>query len=170
MKRIVIKFGGTSVGTVQKIINAAKIVKRRHEEGNEIMVVVSAMSGTTNDLINRSKEISENFNKSELDVLMSSGEQVSSALLTGALIEQGIQARSWMGWQVPIFTNHNHSSARINYIKQNNLEGKYSAINNGVVLFVKANKVHIAGKSERCVKWDLAYSSLLLNVKDEVYE
>ena len=117
MRRIVIKFGGTSVGTVQKIINAAKIVKRRHEEGNEIMVVVSAMSGTTNDLINRSKEISENFNKSELDVLMSSGEQVSSALLTGALIEQGIQARSWMGWQVPIFTNDNHMSSQIMEIK-----------------------------------------------------
>ena len=117
MRRIVIKFGGTSVGTVQKIINAAKIVKRRHEEGNEIMVVVSAMSGTTNDLINRSKEISENFNKSELDVLMSSGEQVSSALLTGALIEQGIQARSWMGWQVPIFTNDNHTSSQIMEIK-----------------------------------------------------
>ena len=116
MRRIVIKFGGTSVGTVQKIINAAKIVKRRHEEGNEIMVVVSAMSGTTNDLINRSKEISENFNKSELDVLMSSGEQVSSALLTGALIEQGIQARSWMGWQVPILTEGNHGSSRISQI------------------------------------------------------
>ena len=68
MKRIVIKFGGTSVGSIEKIINAAKIVKRRHEEGNEVIVVVSAMSGTTNDLINRSKEISDNFNKSELDV------------------------------------------------------------------------------------------------------
>ena len=61
MKRIVIKFGGTSVGTIEKIINAAKIVKRRHEEGNEVMVVVSAMSGTTNDLINRSKKISEDL-------------------------------------------------------------------------------------------------------------
>ena len=117
MKRIVIKFGGTSVGTIEKIINAAKIVKRRHEEGNEVMVVVSAMSGTTNDLINRSKKISENFNKSELDVLMSSGEQISSALLTGALMEQGIQARSWMGWQIPIFTNENHTSSQIMEIK-----------------------------------------------------
>ena len=62
MKKIVIKFGGTSVGSIEKIINAAKIVKKRYEEGNEIIVVVSAMSGTTNDLINRSKKISEDFN------------------------------------------------------------------------------------------------------------
>ena len=117
MKRIVIKFGGTSVGTIEKIINAAKIVKRRHEEGNEVIVVVSAMSGTTNDLINKSKKISENFNKLELDVLMSSGEQISSALLTGALIEQDIQTRSWMGWQIPIFTNENHTSSQIIEIK-----------------------------------------------------
>ena len=66
MKRIVIKFGGTSVGSVEKIIKAAKIVTKRHTEGNEVIVVVSAMSGTTNDLINRSKQISDNFNKSEL--------------------------------------------------------------------------------------------------------
>ena len=68
MKRIVIKFGGTSVGSIEKIVNAAKIIKKRHEEGNQIIVVVSAMSGTTNDLINRSKKISGNFDKSELDV------------------------------------------------------------------------------------------------------
>ena len=113
MKRIVIKFGGTSVGTIEKIINAAKIVKKRHEEGSEIIVVVSAMAGTTNDLINRSKKISDNFDKSELDVLLSSGEQISSALLAGALVQQGIKARSWMGWQIPIFTNENLSLIHI---------------------------------------------------------
>jgi len=121
MKRIVIKFGGSSVGTIEKIINAAKIVKRRYEEGNEVMVVVSAMSGTTNDLINRSKKISENFNKSELDVLMSSGEQISSALLAGSLMEQGVKARSWMGWQIPIFTNENYTSSQIMEIKTNEI-------------------------------------------------
>tara|TARA_B100000029_G_scaffold289884_1_gene283534 strand:- start:74 stop:1288 length:1215 start_codon:yes stop_codon:yes gene_type:complete len=113
MKRIVVKFGGTSVGSIEKIVNAAKIVKKRHEEGNQIIVVVSAMSGTTNDLINRSKKISHNFSKSELDVLMSSGEQISSSLLAGAIIELGIKARSWMGWQIPIFTNNNHTSSQI---------------------------------------------------------
>ena len=117
MKRIVIKFGGTSVGTIDKIINAAKIAKRRYEEGNEVIVVVSAMSGTTNDLINRSKEISEDFSKSELDVLMSSGEQISSSLLAGAIIELDIQARSWLGWQIPILTNNIHTSSQIMQIK-----------------------------------------------------
>ena len=117
MKRIVVKFGGTSVGSIEKIINAAKIVKKRHDEGNEVIVVVSAMSGTTNDLINRSEKISENFNKSELDVLMSSGEQISSSLLAGAIIELGIKARSWMGWQIPIITNDNHASSQIMQIK-----------------------------------------------------
>ena len=117
MKRIVIKFGGTSVGSIEKIINSAKIIKKRHEEGNEVIVVVSAMSGTTNDLINRSKQISDNFNKSELDVLMSSGEQISSSLLAGAVIELGMKARSWLGWQIPIVTNDNHASSQIMQIK-----------------------------------------------------
>jgi aspartate kinase len=117
MKRIVIKFGGTSVGSIEKIINSAKIIKKRQEEGNEVIVVVSAMSGTTNDLINRSKQISGNFNKSELDVLMSSGEQISSSLLAGALIELGMKARSWLGWQIPIVTNNNHASSQIMQIK-----------------------------------------------------
>ena len=117
MKRIVIKFGGTSVGSIEKIINVAKIVKKRHEEGNEVIVVVSAMSGTTNDLINKSKKVSDNFSKSELDVLMSSGEQISSSLLAGAIIELGIKARSWMGWQIPIVTNDIHVSSQIMQIK-----------------------------------------------------
>ena len=117
MKRIVIKFGGTSVGSIEKIVNAAKIVKKRHEEGNEVIVVVSAMSGTTNDLIDKSKKVSEDFSKSELDVLMSSGEQISSSLLAGAIIELGIKARSWLGWQIPIFTNNIHVSSQILDIK-----------------------------------------------------
>ena len=117
MKRIVIKFGGTSVGSIEKIVNAAKIIKKRHEEDNQIIVVVSAMSGTTNDLINTSKKISDNFDKSELDVLMSSGEQISSSLLAGAIIEQGIKARSWLGWQIPIITNDNYASSKIMQIK-----------------------------------------------------
>ena len=121
MKRIVIKFGGTSVGSIEKIINAAKIIKKRQEEGNEVIVVVSAMSGTTNDLINRSKKISDNFNRFELDVLMSSGEQISSSLLAGAIIELGINARSWLGWQIPIVTNDNHTSSQIMKIKTNEI-------------------------------------------------
>jgi len=117
MKRIVIKFGGTSVGSIEKINNAAKIVKKRHDEGNEVIVVASAMSGTTNDLIDKSKKISDNFSKSELDVLMSSGEQISSSLLAGSIIELGLKARSWMGWQIPIITNDNYASSQIKQIK-----------------------------------------------------
>tara|TARA_B100000029_G_scaffold16039_1_gene16583 strand:+ start:7719 stop:8930 length:1212 start_codon:yes stop_codon:yes gene_type:complete len=117
MRKIVIKFGGTSVGSIEKIINAAKIIKKRQEEGNQVIVVVSAMSGVTSDLIKKSNQISSNFNKPELDVLMSSGEQISSSLLAGALIDLGLQARSWMGWQIPIVTNENYTASQIMKIK-----------------------------------------------------
>ena len=113
MKRLVLKFGGTSVGSVEKIKKVAKIIKKRHEEGNEIIVIVSAMSGSTNVLLDKSKLISDNFDNEELDVLLSSGEQVSCALLSGAIIDLGLKSRSWMGWQIPILTDNNYSSARI---------------------------------------------------------
>ena len=87
MAKKVLKFGGTSVGTIERIMHVAKIIKREHDAGNELIVVVSAMSGKTNELLKQSKKISENFDKRELDVLLASGEQVTSALLAGALIE-----------------------------------------------------------------------------------
>jgi aspartate kinase len=117
MKKIVIKFGGTSVGSIEKIINAAKITQKRHQEGNQLIVVVSAMSGVTNDLISKSNQISNNFNKPELDVLMSSGEQVTCSLLSGALIDLGVKARSWLSWQIPILTNDNYTSSQIIEVK-----------------------------------------------------
>tara|TARA_B100000029_G_scaffold169456_1_gene165695 strand:+ start:1419 stop:2633 length:1215 start_codon:yes stop_codon:yes gene_type:complete len=117
MKRLTLKFGGTSVGTIDKIKNVANIIKKRHEEGNEIIVVVSAMSGVTNDLSKKSISISENFPAEELDALLSSGEQISSSLLAGAIIELGIKARSWLGWQIPILTNNNYTSSSIIKIK-----------------------------------------------------
>jgi len=122
MKRIVIKFGGTSIGSIDKIINAAKIAKKKHDDGNQVIVVVSAIAGTTNDLIEKSKQISKSFNEHELDVLLSSGEQISSSLLAGAIIELGIKSRSWMGWQIPILTEGNHSSSRIANIQINEVE------------------------------------------------
>ena len=150
MKRIVIKFGGTSVGSIEKIINSAKIIKKRHEEGNEVIVVVSAMSGTTNDLINRSKKISDNFNKSELDVLMSSGEQISSSLLAGAVIELGMKARSWLGWQIPIVTNDNHVSSQIKQIKTdeilNFISQKGVAVIAGFQGISKKNRITTLGR------------------------
>ena len=150
MKRIVIKFGGTSVGSIEKIINSAKIIKKRYEEGNEVIVVVSAMSGTTNDLINRSKQISDNFNKSELDVLMSSGEQISSSLLAGAVIELGMKARSWLGWQIPIVTNDNHVSSQIKQIKTdeilNFISQKGVAVIAGFQGISKKNRITTLGR------------------------
>ena len=113
MKKIVVKFGGTSVGSTEKIINAAKIVKKRCDEGKQVVVVVSAMADSTNELVKKSNEVSKNFDKTELDVLISSGEQVSSSLLSGALIDLGIKSRSWLGWQIPILTTGNHNSSRI---------------------------------------------------------
>ena len=99
--------------TRRQSTGVANIVKKKHEEGNEIIVVVSAMSGVTNDLIKKSQEVSDNFNVKELDVLLSSGEQASSALLAGTIIDLGINARSWLGWQIPIVTDSNHSSSQI---------------------------------------------------------
>ena len=113
MKKLTLKFGGTSLKTVDQIKKVANIVKKRHEEGNQIIVIVSAMAGVTNDLMSKSKSISKNFDNKELDVLLSSGEQVSCSLLSGALIELGIKARSWLGWQIPIFTNKNYTSSQI---------------------------------------------------------
>jgi len=87
MKKLVLKFGGTSVGTVEKIKKVANIIKKRFRDDNEIIVVVSAMSGATDELKAKSDLISKNFNDKELDVLLSSGEQVSCSLLSGALID-----------------------------------------------------------------------------------
>ena len=113
MAKKVLKFGGTSVGTIERIQHVANIVQKEHEAGNQIIVVVSAMSGKTNELINLSKEISNVFDKRELDVLLSSGEQATCALLAGALIELNIKSRSWLSWQIPILTEGKHSNARI---------------------------------------------------------
>ena len=117
MKRLILKFGGTSVGTIEKIKKVANIIKKRFSEGNEIIVVVSAMSGVTNDLKEKSNSITKNFDDKELDVLLSSGEQASCALLSGAIIDLGLKARSWLGWQIPILTNDNYTSSQIIKIK-----------------------------------------------------
>jgi len=117
MKRLTIKFGGTSVGTIEKIKKVAHIVKKRKDEGNAIIVVVSAMSGATSELKKKSDLISKDFDNRELDVLLASGEQTSSALLSGAIIDLGIKARSWLGWQIPILTDNNHTASQIIKIK-----------------------------------------------------
>jgi aspartate kinase len=113
MPRLVMKFGGTSVATVERIRNVARHVKREVEAGYDVAVVVSAMSGKTNELVGWVKEASTFYDSKEYDVVVASGEQVTSGLLAIALQEMGMNARSWQGWQIPILTSEAHGSARI---------------------------------------------------------
>ena len=113
MVKKVLKFGGTSVGSIERIQHVAKIIKKEHDTGSQVIVVVSAMAGKTNELVKFSKNISENFDKRELDVLLSSGEQITCALLSGCLLEFKVNAKSWLNWQIPILTDGEHANARI---------------------------------------------------------
>ncbi len=120
MKIIVLKFGGTSVGTTDRIKKVAKIIAKYKKKYN-VIVLSSAMSGVTNNLIKLSKKISKNFSDSEYDVLVSSGEQVSCALISGELINKGLNSRSWMSWQIPINTEGKYKFSRINKINKNKI-------------------------------------------------
>ncbi len=150
MVKKVLKFGGTSVGTIERIQHVAKIIQKEHQKGNQIIAVVSAMSGKTNELIDFSKKISEDFNKREFDVLVSSGEQITSALLAGALIKLKVDAKSWLNWQIPILTEGEHSNARIinmNIKKINNfLKNKGVAIIPGFQGISKTGDVTTIGR------------------------
>ena len=113
MKIIVLKFGGTSVGTIKKIEKVAKIITSYVKKKYRVIVVSSAMSGVTNQLLIKTKKISQNFPNDEKDVILSTGEQIACALIAGKLKELGYNARSWLGWQLPIITKGNYSSSRI---------------------------------------------------------
>jgi aspartate kinase len=116
MARIVMKFGGTSVADIDRIKNVARLVKREVEAGHEVAVVVSAMAGVTNQLVGWVNQLSPLHDAREYDTVVATGEQVTSGLLAIALQEQGINARSWMGWQLPIATDGVHGKARIQKI------------------------------------------------------
>ena len=118
MKTVVLKFGGTSVGSLDRIKKVAKIIAAYKKKKLNVIIVSSAMSGTTNDLISKSKKISNNFDKAEYDILLASGEQIACSLIAGRLIHLGYKCRSWMSWQIPIITNGQHKNARINYINK----------------------------------------------------
>src|SRR5437763_8569924 len=105
MSRIVQKFGGTSVGNVERIQNAARRVKQEVDAGNEVAVVVSAMAGATNQLVEWTRQMSPQHDAREHDVVVASGEQVTAGLMALALQNLGVNARSWLGWQVPIRTD-----------------------------------------------------------------
>ncbi|GAB3131017.1 aspartate kinase [Novispirillum itersonii] len=121
MARIVMKFGGTSVGDVDRIKNVARRVKAEVDAGNEVAVVVSAMSGETNKLVAYCREIAPLHDAREYDAVVATGEQVTIGLLALALQEIGVNARSWMGWQIPIRTDGAHSKARITEIETDDL-------------------------------------------------
>jgi aspartate kinase len=113
MARLVMKFGGTSVADIERIRNVARHVKREVDAGHEVAVVVSAMSGTTNRLVEWCRDAAVLHDAREYDVVVASGEQVTSGLLAITLQAMGIVARSWQGWQLPILTSQAHASARI---------------------------------------------------------
>ena len=113
MARVVQKFGGTSVADAERIRNAAKKVKAEVDAGNEVAVVVSAMASVTNQLVDHVSSISALHDAREYDVVVSSGEQVTTGLMALALQDMGITARSWLGWQLPIRTDDAHSRAEL---------------------------------------------------------
>ncbi len=133
MALIVQKFGGTSVGTIERIENVANKVIKEVKNGNQVIVVVSAMAGETDRLINLAKKIDEIPFEREMDVLVSTGEQVSIALLAMTLIKMGYKAKSFLGFQVPIYTDGIFTKARITEIKSDNIK---KALNEGYIVVV----------------------------------
>ena len=112
MKTVVLKFGGTSVGSIDRIKKVANIILSYRKRKYRVIVASSAMSGVTNDLISKSKLISKNFDKAEYDTLLSSGEQVACSLIAGRLKHLGYNSRSWMCWQIPICLLYTSPSPR----------------------------------------------------------
>jgi len=117
MAKIVMKFGGTSVGDIERIRHVASLVKREVDRGNQVAVTVSAMAGETNKLVGWTRELSPLHDAREYDVVVAAGEQVTAGLLAVALSAIGVSARSWLGWQIPIKTSAMHGSARIESIE-----------------------------------------------------
>jgi aspartate kinase len=133
MALVVQKYGGTSVGTTDKIRNVAQRIARTYDEGNDVVVIVSAMSGETNKLVALADEICEFPSEREYDVLVSTGEQVTIALLSMCLQSMGYKAKSYLGHQIPILTDNSSSRARIKEIGENNIR---EDLKNGTIVVV----------------------------------
>ncbi|MCY4099927.1 MAG: aspartate kinase, partial [Rhodobacteraceae bacterium] len=125
MAKIVMKFGGTSVADLERMRIAASYIKEEVDKGNEVIVIVSAMAGETNKLVETVNSVSSFFDAREYDAVVSSGENVTSGILALILQDMNIPARSWQGWQVPITTSSTHSSARIMDICTQNVNAKF---------------------------------------------
>lgn len=117
MAVVVMKFGGTSVANIERIRNVARHVKREVDGGNKVAVVVSAMAGVTNELVGYVREVATLHDAREYDAVVATGEQVTAGLLSIVLQSMGLQARSWLGWQIPIMTTAAHGAARITGIE-----------------------------------------------------
>ena len=126
MPILVMKFGGTSVADLDRIRNAAEKVRREVDRGYDVIVIVSAMAGKTNELVGWVSKTSPLFDAREYDAVVSSGENVTAGLMALTLQEMGIPARSWQGWQVPVRTSSAHSSARIEEIPRANIDQKFA--------------------------------------------
>jgi aspartate kinase len=126
MARIVQKFGGTSVADIDRIRNAACRVKREVEAGNEVAVVVSAMAGATNQLIEWTRQVDRLHDAREYDVVVAAGEQITAGLMALSLQTMGVNARSWLGWQIPIRTDGVHGKARIETVHTAELERRFA--------------------------------------------
>src|SRR5262249_62121899 len=137
MARLVMKFGGTSGAELDRSRNVARHVKREADAGNEVAVVVSAMSGTTDQLITWCEEAIQQrriFDAREYDAVIATGEQVTAGLLAIVLQDLDVNARSWQGWQLPIATTNVHGSARILDIKAEALRHRFAASREVAVL------------------------------------
>ena len=121
MKIVVLKFGGTSVGSISRIKNVARIIIGHIKKKYKVIVISSAMSGETNKLVKLTRQISNNFTPSEYDSVVAAGEQISCSLIAGRLNEEGYLSRSWLAWQVPILTAGKYSYSRIVNINKNNI-------------------------------------------------
>src|SRR5215218_3570528 len=126
MSRLVMKFGGTSVANIERIRNVARHVKREVDAGHDVAVVVSAMSGKTNELVDWCRDASVLHDAREYDAVVASGEQVTAGLLAIVLQGMGISARSWLGWQLPIQTDAAHGVARIADIRAETLLERFA--------------------------------------------
>ena len=179
MKIIVLKFGGTSVGSVERIMKVASIITSYIKKKFKVIVVSSAMSGVTNELIQKSKKISDNFDKSEYDVLVSTGEQMTCALIAGRLRHLGYKSQSWMSWQIPIITEGYYGSSKISWINKNKI---IKFINSGGIPVItgfqginKDNRITTLGRGGSdasaimCAKFFKAQKCIIYTDVDGVY-
>ena len=160
MKIVVLKFGGTSVGTIDRIKKVANIISAYKKKGYHVVVVSSAMSGYTNDLIKKSENVAENFKKSEYDTLVSAGEQISCSLIAGRLNHIGHFSKSMMGWQIPIYTDDNYTNAKIKSV--NTLKIKQFLKQGGIPIIAGFQGIDKNGRITTLGRGGSDYSAIVL--------